>query len=130
MMNNERMSYWMAPNEEFLESTGCYRTGRVETFHMMPRSEWSCKNEYPGLPLDPVYNYVRWWERPTLTSQPQPTHPVVGQFPAYEGKAELVAVERSTIPKETATPNYRLWGGIGLLAGVAWYLFKGVLVVR
>lgn len=71
-MNKERMSYWMAPNEEFLDSTGCFCTGRVETFHMMPRREWNCPNEYPGLPLDPVYNYVRWWERPTLTSQPRP----------------------------------------------------------
>jgi hypothetical protein len=67
----ERMSYWMAPNEEFLDSTGCVCTGRVETFHMMPRREWSCPNEYPGLPLHPVYHNVMWWRRPTLTSQPR-----------------------------------------------------------
>ena len=71
-MNNDRMSYWMPPNSEFLDSTGCVRTGRVETFHQLPRSEWSCPNEYPGLPLDPVYHRVQWWKRPTLTSQPRP----------------------------------------------------------
>jgi len=65
-MNNERMSYWMPPNQGFLPSTGCHSTGRVETFFQLPQNEWSCPNEYPGLPLHPKYHNVEWWKRPTL----------------------------------------------------------------
>jgi len=62
----DRVNYWMNPNFEFLPSTGCMRTGEVVTFHQMPRSAWSCPDEYPSLPKHPRFNNYMWWTRPGL----------------------------------------------------------------
>lgn len=60
------VSRWLAPNLEFLAWTGCAPTGRVETFFQLPKSEWSCPDEYPSLPKHPEYNNYMWWSRPSL----------------------------------------------------------------
>jgi hypothetical protein len=56
------VSRYLPPSQEFLPSTGCHRTGRVATFHQLPKSEWSCPNGYPTLPQSPEYFNYQWWK--------------------------------------------------------------------
>lgn len=55
------VSYWLPPNEEIIPSMGCTSTGRVATFHQLPKREWSCPNEYPQLAMHPMYKMHQWW---------------------------------------------------------------------
>lgn len=76
----DKNSYWLPPNLEFQRMTDCHTTGRVDTFHQMPHTEWQCPNMYPGLPLDTRTHRYAWWTGRGMGDDTEHNAQVAGRY--------------------------------------------------
>jgi hypothetical protein len=119
------VSRYLPPGREFLPATGCRRTGRVVTFHQLPKSEWSCPNAYPTLPQHEGFNNYAWWKYGLSEDEVvQPDLATIGRM-----RTEAVNLMLPPSPGRWTLPEYSGASmiGVGVITGIiglTYYLLK------